>query len=138
MTTATSNPVLRAATARRWPVHVGRILSGLAAAMLALSAAMKLSHAAGFVATFTEHFGYPETALTPIGVLELGLTVLYLVPKTARIGALLLTAYLGGAVATHVRVGDPFLIPIVLGFVLWAGLVLRDAPLRLLLPKASV
>lgn len=137
MTTATSTPGPRATTGRPVSVHVGRILSGLAAVMLLLSASMKLSHAAGFVATFTDHLGYRESALTPIGVLELGLTVLYLVPKTARAGALLLTAYLGGAVATHVRVGDPFLIPVLLGVVLWAGLTLRDAPLRALLPRAS-
>jgi len=113
---------------------LGRVLSALPVLMLLSSSAFKLSHAPEFVRTWTDKFGYPENALTPIGVVELLCTVLYVIPRTSVLGALLLTAYLGGAVTTHVRVADPFAIPIVLGILVWAGLYLRDDRLRSLLP----
>jgi hypothetical protein len=72
--------------------------------------------------------------LVPIGLLELLCAVLYLVPQTALLGAVLLTGYLGGAVATHLRIGEPFVLPLVLGVLIWAGLWLRDPRLRGLLP----
>jgi hypothetical protein len=60
--------------------------------------------------------------------------VCYLIPRTAVLGAVLLTGYLGGAIATHARLGEPFVAPIILGVVVWAGLWLRDPRLRALLP----
>jgi DoxX-like family len=73
-------------------------------------------------------FGYPDSLMPARGVLEFICAVLYLVPRTSAFGALLLTAYLGGATATHVRIGDPtFIVPVVVGLLLWAGLYLRDA-----------
>ena len=80
-------------------------------------------------------FGYPATLATPIGLTLLLSTLLYLIPRTAVLGALLVTAYLGGAVATHVRVGDgSYLFAVLFGVLAWAGLYLREPRLRALLP----
>jgi hypothetical protein len=100
-----------------------------------MSAGMKLSHSAQLVPQFVDKFGYRESSLGTIGAVELLCTVLYAIPQTSVLGAVLLTGYLGGAVATHVRVGDPFVAPLVLGVLVWAGLFLRDARLRALLPR---
>jgi hypothetical protein len=81
--------------------------------------------------------GYAEAVVLHLGVVLVACTILYLIPQTAVLGAILLTGYLGGAVATHVRAGQgPFeiLFPVVLGALLWGGLVLRDVRLRALLP----
>lgn len=72
-----------------------------------------------------------------LGILEVACVVVYLIPRTAVLGAILLTGYLGGAVATHLRVGDPCFGPILLGVVLWGGLFLRDPRLRTLIPLRS-
>ena len=72
-----------------------------------------------------------------LGVLELACTILYAIPRTSVLGAILLTGYLGGATATHVRVGDSFIMTVVLGVVVWGGLFLRDARLRALIPLCS-
>ena len=72
--------------------------------------------------------------MTPIGIVELLCVVVYLIPRTSVLGAILMTGYFGGAVATHVRVSDNFAIPLVLGVFVWVGLFLRDARLRELLP----
>jgi hypothetical protein len=112
----------------------GRVASALPVLALVGSASMKLSHNAGMVPQFVGKFGYPESTMTPIGVAEILCTILYAVPQTSVLGAILLTGYLGGAVATHVRVGDVFAPPLVLGILVWVGLYLRDARLRELLP----
>jgi hypothetical protein len=113
----------------------GRALSALPVLGLLLSASMKLSHAPQLVAQWTGKLGYAESSLTAIGLLELACLLVYLVPRTAVLGAVLLTGYLGGAVATHVRIADPAAItPLVVGILVWAGLYLRDARLRALLP----
>jgi hypothetical protein len=78
--------------------------------------------------------GYPESLARPLGIVELACTIIYLVPQTAVLGAILLTGYMGGAIATHVRVGDPYFVQIGMGVMLWLGLYLRDARLRALLP----
>src|SRR5204863_7155174 len=87
----------------------------------------------------TVELGYPENVIVPLGVVLLICTILYLIPRTAVLGAILLTGYLGGAVATHVRAGQgPFEIvfPVVFGALLWGGLVLRDRQLRERVPWA--
>jgi len=78
--------------------------------------------------------GFSPGLVTAIGVLELACLAIYLVPPTAVLGGLLLTGYLGGAVATHLRVGQPFAMPVVIGVLVWAGLYLRDARVRAILP----
>ncbi|MGE0326842.1 MAG: DoxX family protein [Polyangiaceae bacterium] len=118
----------------RWMPWTGRVLSALPVLMLAASAAMKLSGNPQFAAQFHEHLGYPEGTLLPIAVAEIVGTLLYAVPRTSVFGAVVLTAYLGGATATHVRVGEPFIVPMLLGVMLWLGLFLRDPRLRVLVP----
>jgi hypothetical protein len=86
------------------------------------------------VPDFVEKFGYPETLLTPIGIIEVLCVLLYAIPRTSVLGAILLTGYMGGAVATHVRIGDMFVPPLMIGVFVWLGLFLRDAGIRALLP----
>ena len=114
----------------------GRIMSGLPALFLLLDGVMKLVKPEPVVKGTVE-LGYPENVIVPLGVVLLICTILYLIPRTAVLGAILLTGYLGGAVATHVRAGQgPFeiLFPVVFGALLWGGLVLRDDRLRTLVP----
>jgi hypothetical protein len=118
-------------TWRRW---AGRVLSALPVLLLVLSASMKLSHPQMVVETFVGKLGYPASVLPALAALELLCTVVYVVPRTAVLGAVILTGYLGGAVATHVRVGEAFVLPLLLGMLLWAGLYLRDERIRALLP----
>jgi hypothetical protein len=110
----------------------GRVVSALPVLMLAMSASMKLAHPQKVVDVFVQHLGYPESALLPLALLELTCMILYVVPRTRVLGAVLLTGYLGGAVATHVRVGDLFLGPLVVGILVWVGLYLRDPRVRAL------
>lgn len=122
--------------ARLWG---GRLLTGAAALFLLMDGSMKLFKAPVVVET-TVQLGYPESTVIGIGLVLLACTLLYLIPRTAVIGAMLLTAYLGGAVATHVRVSAPagnILFPVMLGVFVWGGLVLRDANVRRLLPVVS-
>jgi hypothetical protein len=114
----------------------GRIISALPALMLLFSGVMKLMKPAVVVEEFAR-LGYPERLIIGIGILEIACTVVYLIPRTSILGAILLTGYLGGATATHVRVGDPFFITVILGVVVWLGLYLRDERLRTLLPLRS-
>jgi hypothetical protein len=81
--------------------------------------------------------GYPENLAIGIGILLILCTVVYAIPRTAVLGAILLTAYLGGATATHVRAGEPFYFPVLFGVLVWTGLFLREDRLRALLPLRS-
>ena len=115
----------------------GRILSGLAAAFLAFDSVGKLLRVQPVIEG-TVSLGYPVSVIIPLGVTLLTCVLVYLVPRTAVLGALLLTGYLGGAVATHIRVGNPLvshaLFPTYVAALLWGGLVLRDRRLRVFLP----
>jgi hypothetical protein len=117
--------------ARLW---AGRVVSALPVLMLLASATMKLTHAPQVVEQFVGKFGYPESSITPIAVVEILCAILYAIPQTSVLGAVLVTGYLGGATATHVRVGDSFVAPVVLGVIVWAGLYLRDERIAALLP----
>ncbi len=112
----------------------GRVLSALPALMMVMSATFKLMGGAQMAKDWAS-FGYPPGSLVPIGLTELACALLYAIPRTSVLGAVLVTGYLGGAVATHVRAGDGmFLAPAVLGAIAWLGLYLRDPRLRALLP----
>ncbi|MGQ0810382.1 MAG: DoxX family protein [Nitrospiraceae bacterium] len=111
----------------------GYIISALPVLMLLFSASMKLLQLPAATAGFA-HLGYPEYVALPLGIVELTCTVLYVIPRTSVLGAILLTGYLGGATATHVRVGEPFYASIILGVLVWGGLFLRDSLLRALIP----
>jgi hypothetical protein len=111
-------------------------MSALPALFLLVDGAMKLVKPESVV-TATVELGYAETVILPLGVVLLACTILYLIPRTAVLGAILLTGYLGGAVATHVRAGQglfEILFPVVLGALLWGGLALRDDRLHTLVP----
>jgi hypothetical protein len=120
----------------------GRILSGLVVLFLLVDAGFKLIRPlpAPAVEAFGK-LGYPVGLAGGIGILLLGCVALYLIPRTSVLGAILLTGYLGGAVASHVRVGDPWfshaLLPVYIGLLVWGGLYLRDQRLRALIPLRS-
>jgi hypothetical protein len=112
----------------------GWALSVIPALLAALSGAMKIAHTSQVLEGF-QHFGFPESTLTVIGLLEVVVALLALVPQTAVLGSILFTAYFGGAVATHVRIGEPMWIaPVLLCVLLWLGLWLREPRLRALAP----
>ena len=111
-------------------IWTGWVLSVLPSLLLFMSGGMKLVKPA-----MLEQMGFPERLGLTLGIVEIGSTVLYLVPRTTVLGAILLTGYLGGAVATHARVLEmQFLMPLVLGMLVWGGLFLRDQRVRALIP----
>jgi hypothetical protein len=118
-------------------IWAGRIISGLCALFLLLDGVAKLIKPAPVV-DGTVRLGYPESVIVKLGIVLILCTILYLIPRTSILGAILLTGYLGGAVATHVRVGQPLfshiLFPTYLGVLIWGGLCARDYRLRALLP----
>ena len=114
----------------------GRIMGGLSGVFLALDAVLKLVQPAALVEA-TAKSGWPVSSLTGLGAVLLLSSLLYLFPKTAVLGAILLTGYLGGAVAAHVRAGDGWLqilFPAFFGALVWGGLWLRDPRIRALIP----
>ena len=119
----------------------GRTLSGLAVLFLAFDGALKLVKPP-FVVEVNAELGYPESLIVTIGLIQVVCLIVYLIPRTAVLGAVLWTGYLGGAVATHVRVGRPLvshtLFPIFVAVFLWGGLWLRDPRVRALLPTRDV
>ena len=116
---------------------VSNALTALVSLFLAFDITIKVLQLAPAVEGTTA-LGYPANTVFPIGLIELVCLVLYLVPRTSVLGALLFTGYLGGAIATHVRAGSPLLshtlFPIYVAFLVWGGLYLREARLRELLP----
>ena len=122
---------------RSW---AGIVISAIPTLFLLMDAVGKLVKPEPVV-TGTVELGYPETVIVPLGITLLICTVLYAIPMTSILGAILLTGYLGGAVATHVRVGNPvfthMLFPVYLGIMIWLGLYLRDVRLRSLIPLRS-
>ena len=114
----------------------GYLLSAVPVLLFLFSAVMKLIKPAALVEEF-ERLGLAENLALGLGILELVCTAVYAIPKTSVLGAILLTGYLGGATVTHLRVGDPYFMPVVVGIVLWGGLFLRDPRLRALIPLRS-
>jgi DoxX-like family len=121
-------------------IWTGRTLSGVAIAFLVLDGLMKLFNPAPVVEAMVR-LGYPVSMSLGIGIVLLACVTLYAIPRTSFLGAVLLTGYLGGAVATHARVGGPMLshtlFPIYVAALIWAGLFLRDQKLRILIPVQS-
>ena len=117
----------------------GRILSALSILFLLFDGVIKLFKPA-VVVEATVQLGYPENTIIGIGIVLTACTILYAIPQTSILGAILLTGYLGGAVATHVRVGGPtfsIVFPIIVGALVWGGLFLRDERMRKLIPLRS-
>jgi uncharacterized membrane protein YphA (DoxX/SURF4 family) len=115
-------------------IWAGRVITGLIGLLMAFSGTMKLMNPPAVVEQFVGKFGYPADVTIAIGIVELACVVLYLIPATSILGAVLLTGYLGGAIATHVRVHDSFVAPAIIGIVAWLGVYLRDPRIRALLP----
>ena len=120
---------------KRWVVWAGRVISLWPAFVVVSSATWKLTRNPWYVGEFAR-IGWPESALNGLAFLQLGCLVLYLIPPTAVLGAVLLTGYLGGAIATYVRMGEPYpvLVPLSTSMIAWLGIYLRDERLRALLP----
>ncbi len=114
----------------RW---IGYLMAAVPTLLFVMSGGMKIMNvpmaAEGFI-----HLGYPEHLALGIGIIELSCLTLYLIPQTAVLGAILLTGYLGGATASHVRIGEPFTAALLLGLSIWGSLYLRDERIRALLP----
>lgn len=132
---ASAPPVVAGATSKR-SLWAGRVISGVAVLFLGMDAAMKLIGPTEALEA-TAKLGWPVSTVFALGVTQLVCLALYLVPRTAPLGAILWTGYLGGAIATHVRVFDPLfshiLFPVYVAAFLWGGLFLRDARVRGLL-----
>ena len=132
MSTATA----RTASAPRWMLWTGWFLSFLAVAQLLSSAFFRATYHTYAVAEIVTGYGFPESTITFIVIAECTLVLLYLVPQTSVLAAILLTGYLGGAVASHVRIADAARasIPVVVAILAWGGLYLRDSRIRQLVP----
>lgn len=119
---------------RRWTAYA---LSGFAVLFLVVDSAFKLVQSAAAVEG-TAQLGYPANSVLGIGIIEFVCLILYIVPRTSVLGAVLFTGYLGGAIATHVRLANPLfthiLFPVYIAALLWGGLYLREDRLRELLP----
>lgn len=112
----------------------GRILSGLFVVLLVGSAFGKLTSQPQVVEMLTQKLGFQASTVPVLGALELVCALVFAVPQTALLGAVLITGYFGGATAAHVRIGDAFVTPLVLGAVGWMALLLREPRLRALFP----
>jgi hypothetical protein len=132
MSTATA----RTTSAPRWMLWTGWFLSFGVVAQLLSSAWFRAAYHTYAVAEIVTGYGYPESAIVLIVIAECVLVVLYLVPQTSVFAAILMTGYLGGAVATHLRIADTAraAIPLVVGILAWGGLYLRDSRIRQLVP----
>ena len=120
----------------RWMVWTGRFFAFLVVAQLLSSAFFRGTKHTYAVADSVTSYGFPESAITLIVISECMLVVLYLIPQTSVLATVLMTGYLGGAVAAHLRVGDAAraAIPLVVGILAWGGIYLRDSRIRELIP----
>ena len=127
--------------ASRKPIVAGYVLTSLAALFLTFDTTIKVLRLAPAVEG-TIALGYPASTVLPIGLIELTCLALYLLPRTSVLGAVLITGYLGGAIATHVRIGSPLmshtLFPIYVALMLWGGLYLREPRVRKLIPFVAL
>jgi hypothetical protein len=120
----------------KWQVVTGWVLSCILAPLFLSSAFFKIAQPEGFLEGWTKN--YPAGAALPLGIIELTMYVLYLIPKTRYLGGLIILAYLGGAVATHLHLGDGnFPVPVIVGIIAWLGLWFRDRKLRALVPTVD-
>jgi hypothetical protein len=125
---------IQVAGGSRTRIWAGRVLSGIPAALVLFGAVLKIIKSESVIEGMSQH-GIPEHLIVLIGIIELICAIVYLIPSTAVLGAILMTALMGGATFTNVRVGDPtYVVTVILGGMVWAGLYLRDDRVRALLP----
>jgi hypothetical protein len=121
-------------TVSKTTLWTGRVMSVLPVLLILLGSVMKLMKHPSVLEGFARA-GVPERLILPVGLIELVCVVVYLIPRTSVLGAILMTGLLGGATITTLRVGDPtFPMPVILGMLAWGGLYLRDVRLRALIP----
>ena len=113
---------------------IGWVVSILPSLVLLMSGVVKFMPITPETEQGLQHVGWRADQIPTLGIIEIAVVIIYLIPQTAVLGAILTSAYMGGTVATHLRVGDPFFIQILIGMLFWLGLWLRDARLRDLLP----
>lgn len=116
---------------------IGWVLGGLASLLLLFSGVLKFTPVTPETEEGLRHIGWGADQVGTLGILEIASAILYLIPQTAVLGAILVTGYMGGAIATHLRVGDPVIAQTIIPIVFWLGLWLRDPRLRQLLPIRS-
>jgi hypothetical protein len=121
----------------KWLYWAGWVITVLPVLALTMSAVMKFMPATPDLEKNLEHIGWRASSLVPLGITELAATILYAIPQTSMLGAILITGYMGGAIATHARIGEPFYIQAAIAAFAWLGLYLRDPRLRALLPLRS-
>ncbi len=130
-------PTTQAAPVSRTRLWAGRIMTALPVLFLLFDSVIHMMRIAPVVESF-EQLGYPVSLALSIGILELVCIIVYVIPRTSLLGAILLTGYLGGAVATNVRIGSPLFshvfFPIYVGVLVWGGLFLGEERLRALIP----
>ena len=126
----------RTGSSPRWMLWSGWLLSFVVVAQMLSSAWFRATQHTYAVGEIVTGYGYPESAISRIVIAECALVGLYLIPQTSVLAAILMTGYLGGAVATHLRIGDTAraAIPLVVGILAWGGLYLRDSRIRELIP----
>lgn len=118
-------------------VWVGRVISVLTSLVFLLSAFLKLQGGPEVMQGMA-HLGLPESMIKPLAILEISCVVIYLIPATSILGAILLAGYVGGAICTHWRIGELFVLQIALGIFVWLGLYLRENRLKALIPLRTL
>lgn len=125
-----------AVNTKGWTVWASWLCTAVAVLVFGWSAYMKLTHSPGYVSEW-ERLGYSESSLTHIGLLQVTCLIIYLIPRTSVLGAILLTGYLGGAISTYVRIGEPYFanaFQITTALFMWGGIYLREERLWSVLP----
>ncbi len=125
---------MQSSGASKAALWTGRVLSAIPVLMLLWSGYAKITRQPQVMEGFAK-FGFSEKVIVPLGIIEITCTIIYLVPQTSVLGAILLTGYFGGAICTHLRAGQAILVfPLLFGIFVWLGLFLRDPRLRQLIP----
>jgi hypothetical protein len=134
MSTDVAGVAASASAPPKWMLWTGRVMTVLPCLLFLFSASGKVMQQPQVMEAMGGKYGYPAGSVMPIGVIEVLCTVLYAIPQTSVLGAALLTGYLGGAVSTHVRAGESWLMTVVVGVFVWGGIFLRDPRLHALMP----
>jgi DoxX-like family len=124
-------PLVPVSKAALW---TGRVMSALPVLLVLFGSVVKLMKTPSVIEGFA-HSGLPASLIVPVGIIEMICVVVYVIPQTSVLGAILMTGLLGGAAITGLRIGDPSVpLPLILGMLAWGGLYLRDVRLRALIP----